>query len=116
MNGISTSLCSTVSTDVDYLSGEISDHVEEVALSAANLCSEISTSNDNIDEIRGNLTTLSGRYDNTFCTEDKDDNTHVSSDNLILTDLCVHISGGKTHRQYYLSLEKGTMVLVPLTT
>lgn len=115
VNGISTSLCSTVSADVDYLSGEISNHVEEVAISAENLCSEISTSNENIRKIHGNLNTLSGRYDNTFCTEDKDNNSHISSDNLILTDLCVHISGGTTHRQYYLSFENGTLVLVPLT-
>jgi hypothetical protein len=103
-----------VMTDDLTLSEAASQHYVD-ALSIA-LSTDISALNDNVDELSSKHLSLDNRYVNTFVDKDKVAKLgHISSDNLIVTDLNEHIVGDPTqHKQYYMSFESGTLVLKPL--
>lgn len=115
INETSSSLCSTISTDIDFLSGEVSENNRNTILSVENLCGEISATNINVNTLESNFNTLSTEYNNTFCSNDSIATGHTDSNNLIITDPNdSDTSGGHKHDKYYLSFEKGTLVLIPL--
>ena len=111
---LSVSLSSDINSLSDRLSIEISSVSSYTTLSIENLCSEISSNDKNISDISVDLISVSNRYSNTFTNADKNKNDHISSDNLILTDINEHITGTDEHKQYYMSFESGTIVLKPL--
>ena len=106
-------LSTALSNDIDSLSTALSNDI--VRLSVA-LSTDISVLNGNVDELSSKHLSLDNRYVNTFVDKDKVAKLgHISSDNLIVTDLNEHIVGDSTqHKQYYMSFESGTLVLKPL--
>lgn len=85
-----------------------------IELSVDKICAEISADDADISNLQEKQLSISTRYTSTFAAKDTAVNSHISSDNMILTDITSHIGDESKHKQYYMSLEDGTIVLKPL--
>lgn len=98
--------CGNLSSWSYDLSSGLTTEIERSTLSDESLIEDISV-------LSSKHLALSGRYDSTFVSIDKsaDPGQHISSDNLVITD--VNPDGGDVpaHDRYYMTFEYGTAVL-----